>query len=77
MIAIRATDLKNDFRGVCAIVTSGTPVIVARPKNKNIVLVSQERYAELEMMEKLALSRQQAAEGKIVTKTLAELEEFE
>jgi antitoxin YefM len=77
MIAVRATDLKNDFKNVCHKVSTGMTVVIPRPKNENVVLLSEKRYNELEYLEKLELARRQSAEGLIVNKTVAELEAME
>jgi antitoxin YefM len=83
MIALRTVDLRNDFRRVSEIVSSGERVLIARPKNKNMVILSEEEYNDLEKAKRNALflakldrSRQQLAEGKIVVKTMEELEEM-
>jgi len=77
MIAVRATDLKNDLKKVCQRVTDGDTVVIPRPRNENIILLSEKRYNELEYLEKLELARKQSAEGRVVTKTIAELEAME
>jgi antitoxin YefM len=77
MIAVRATDLKNDFKNVCKKVSSGVTVVIPRPKNENIILLSEERYNELEYLEKLELSRRQSDEGLVINKTMSELEAME
>ena len=48
MIAIRTVDLTQDFRRVAGMINKGEKVVVARPKNKNIVLVAEAEYNELE-----------------------------
>jgi antitoxin YefM len=77
MIAVRATDLKNDFKNVCRKVTEGNTVIIPRPKNENIILLSEKRYNEMEYSAKLESARKQSAEGRVVNKTIAELEAME
>lgn len=77
MIAVHATDLKSNFKNVCHRVSKGDTVVVSRPRNENIVLLSEKRYNELEYLEKLELARRQSAEGRVVSKTMAELEAFE
>jgi antitoxin YefM len=77
MVAVRATDLKNDFKNICHKVTEGTTVIIPRPKNENIILLSEKRYNEMQYMAKLELARKQSAEGRVVTKTITELEAME
>jgi antitoxin YefM len=77
MIALRATDLKSDFKNVCRRVLDGTPVVIPRPRNENVILLSEKRYNELEYLEKLELARNQSAEGRVVSKTMGELEAME
>jgi antitoxin YefM len=77
MIALHATDIKKDFKSVCQKVTSGVPVLIPRPKNDNVVLLSEQRYNELEYLEKLELARRQSATGLVVNKTMADLEAME
>jgi antitoxin YefM len=77
MIAVRATDLKTNFKNVCRRVSEGTTVVVPRPKNENIILLSEKRYNELAYLAKLEVARQQIAEGRVVSKTMAELEAME
>ena len=63
---------------------SGEKVLIARPKNQNLVVLSEKDYNELEKakqnaeyLTKLSESRQQIADGRIVVKTIEELEEME
>jgi antitoxin YefM len=84
MIALRTVDLRNDFKKVSEIIRSGEKVLIARPHNENLVVLSEKEYNELEKArrnaEYLAMinkSMQQLAEGKVVVKTMAELEAME
>ena len=77
MIALRAIDLKKDFKKVCNTVLSGDSVIIARPKNENIVLLSEKKYNEMEYLAKSELSRKQAEEGNLISKSIKDLEEME
>ena len=61
----------------------GDSVIITRPKRKNVVLISEEEYNELqrikhnaEYMYKMNTSIQQAKEGKVVIKSMEELEQL-
>jgi len=83
MIALKTVDIRNDFKRVSEIVMSGEPVLIARPHNHNLVVLSEKEYNELEKIRanaayvaKLERSVQQLAEGKVVTKTLEELEDM-
>lgn len=54
MVAIKGADIKYNFKAICDRVFGGETVIVSRPKNQNIVLVSEKRYQELERAERNA-----------------------
>jgi antitoxin YefM len=73
-------DLRNDFKRVSDLVTSGEKVLIARPRNENLVVLSEREYNELdkarrnaEYLAKLEKSRQELAEGKTYTFTMDEL----
>jgi len=83
MIALRTVDMRNDFKRVSALIHSGERVLIARPRNENLVVLSEREYNELEKTrrnaEYLAMldeSAKQYAEGRVVVKTLAELEDM-
>jgi len=83
MVAIRTIDIRNDFKRVSEIVNSGEKVLIARPKNQNLVVLSEKDYNELEKakrnaeyLAKLDMSMQQVEDGKVIVKTLEELEEM-
>jgi antitoxin YefM len=83
MVALRTVDFRNDFKRVSEIVYSGEKVLIARPKNQNLVVLSERDYNELEKakrnaeyLAKLNESRQQIEDGKVVVKTIEELEEM-
>lgn len=78
-----ATDLKSNLKHYIERALSGDSIIITRPKRKNVVLISEEEYNELqkikqnsEYMYKLNTSIQQAKEGKVVIKTMEELEKL-
>ena len=54
MIAVKGTTVKNDFKNICDRVFKGEVYIISRPKNENVVLVSEREYAELERIKKNA-----------------------
>jgi len=81
MVALRTIDMRNDFKKVSDLVSSGETVLIARPHNENLVVLSEKEYNELkkarrnaEYLEKLDRSMQQVAEGRVVAKTMEELE---
>lgn len=81
MTATVATDLKANLKFYIDKAVSGDSVIITRPKRKNAVLISEEEYNELlrikqnaEYMYKMNTSIQQAKDGKVVKKSMEELE---
>jgi antitoxin YefM len=73
--------MRNDFKRVSELVNSGEKVLIARPHNENIVVLSEKEYNELEKtrrnseyLEKIDKSMQQLADGRVVVKTMEELE---
>ncbi|GMO46879.1 MAG: hypothetical protein Pg6C_08810 [Treponemataceae bacterium] len=83
MRAIKAADLRDNFKSVCNMVTDGETVIISRPRSENVVMLSEKDYNEIikakrnaEYMEKIDRAFQQIAEGKVVVKTMEELEEM-
>ena len=87
MIAIKTVDLTQDFKTFADKVIAGERVLVSRPRNENLVVITEKEYNELEKevarlrhnveyLSKLERSRQQLAEGKTVTVTMEQLEEM-
>ena len=54
MTAVNGTTVKKDFKKICSLVYDGEVIIIARPKNENIVMISEREYAELERLRKNA-----------------------
>lgn len=48
MVAVKGKDLKQNFKSMCDMVFGGETLIISRPKNENVVLISEREYAELE-----------------------------
>ena len=81
MLALKAIDVKNNFKSICAQVFNGEVVMLSRPKNQNVVMISEAEYNRLEQARRnleyikmLDESDKQLASGKIVEKTMEELE---
>lgn len=47
MVALKGTTVKNDFKNICNRVYNGEPIIVSRPKEENVVLISEKDYTNL------------------------------
>lgn len=76
-----ATDLKANLKYYIEKAINGDSIIITRPKKKNVVLISEDEYNELqrikknsEYMYKLNLSIEQAKQGRVIVKTMEELE---
>jgi antitoxin YefM len=83
MIAIRGSQLRDNFKSICDKVIGGETVIVSRPDSKNVVVVSEDEYNAMQKaarnaayLNKLDKSIQQHTDGMTVTKTMEELEEM-
>jgi len=80
MIAIKSIDFRNDFKKVSELVNSGEIVLISRPRNENLVVISEREYNELEKArrnsEYLAMidkSSKEVDAGKVITFTSDEL----
>lgn len=54
MVAVKGADIKYNFKAICDRVFRGEVIIVSRPKNENIVMISEKRYEELERAQRNA-----------------------
>lgn len=78
------TDLKANLKYYIEKAVSGDSIIITRPKKENAILISEEEYNELlriknnaEYIYKLNRSIEQAKQGKVIVKTIEELEAME
>ena len=82
MLAANYTALRNNLKYYCdQVCDTRDTLIVTRKADQNVVMMSLERYNELEKLERnarylamLAESEKQLRDGKIVIKTMEELE---
>ena len=54
MVAVKGADIKYNFKAICDRVFGGETIIVSRPKNENVVLISEKKYEELERAQRNA-----------------------
>ena len=47
MVALKAIDVKNNFKSICSQVFGGETVMLSRPKNQNVVMISEAEYNKL------------------------------
>lgn len=84
MIATKQMDIRANLKKYFDIAFSGEPVIVSRKENKNVVVISEKEYNELQKAKRnaeyLAMLDKSIAEiesGGFVTKSIEDLEEYE
>ena len=81
MTIAKQMDIRANIKKYFDMAFSGEPVIVPRKQNHNVVIISEEDYREMEKarrnaeyLAKLDLAGRQVKEGKVVIKTMEELE---
>ena len=84
MLAVKSMDVRENFKGFCDKVFSGETLIISRPKNENIVMLSEREYNDMvkamrnaEYLAMLDKSMAEAEMGGIIVKTVEELEACE
>jgi antitoxin YefM len=83
MIALNTVNTRDDFLKVSELVTMGEIVLITRPHDENIVVLSEKEYRELEKarsneayLAKIDSAIERVASGRVVFKTMDELEEM-
>ena len=85
MLAVNYSTIRSNLKDYCDKATDNNEtVIVTRKDEKNVVLISLEQYNSLmkavrnsEYLDKIDKSIKQIEEGKVVVKTMEELEAIE
>lgn len=84
MLAVKSMNVRDNFKALCNKVINGETVIISRPKNQNIVMVSEKEYNEMlkakkneEYLRMLDQSMSEARAGGFVAKTIEDLEKYE
>lgn len=84
MIAIKQMDIRANIKKYFDLAFNGEPIIVSRKENKNVVVISEAEYNNLqkakrnaEYLAMLDKSMAEAEAGGFIVKTIAELEEYE
>lgn len=84
MLAVKSMDVRENFKLFCDKVFSGETLIVSRPKNENIVMMSESEYNEImkakrnaEYLTMLDKSMAEAEKGGFIVKSIDELGEYE
>lgn len=84
MLAVKSMDVRDNFKALCDKVFKGETLIVSRPKNENIVMMSEKEYNDImkakknaEYLMMLDQSMAEAEAGGFITKSVEELGEYE
>lgn len=81
MKAIKSAELRENMKDILDMVAGGETVIIPRPKNKNVVVVSEEEWNELirakknaEYLAKIDKAFDDSHLGNVIVKTVDELD---
>lgn len=84
MLAVKSMDVRDNFKSLCDKVFNGEVLIISRPKNENVVMLSQNEYNDMlkakrnaDYLAMLDKSMNEANAGGFITKSLSELEAYE
>ena len=84
MLAIKSMDLRDNLKTLCDKVFHGETIIISRPKNENVVMLSEKEYNEMlkakrnaEYLAKIDESLKQLEQGKTISFSMDELVEME
>lgn len=84
MLAVKSMDVRDNFKSLCDKVFQGETLVISRPKNENVVMMSENEYNEIikakknaEYLAMLDKSMSEAEKGGFVTTTIEELEKYE
>ena len=76
MLAVKSMDVRENFKEWCSKVINGEILVVSRPKNENVVILSEKEYNDMakakrnaEYLSMLDKSYKQLEEGKILRGT--------
>jgi len=50
MIAIKTVDLTQNFKHIAEIIVGGEKVLISRPRNENLVILTEKEYNEMERL---------------------------
>lgn len=84
MLAVKSMDVRENFKALCDKVFKGETLIISRPKNENIVMISETEYNDImkakrnaEYLAMLDKSMAEAEAGGFITKSIDELGDYE
>lgn len=81
MLAVKSVNVRDNFKEWCDKISNGETVVISRPRNENIYMINEAEYNALqkakrnaEYLAMLDKSDEELKAGKVVVKTLEELE---
>lgn len=84
MLAVKSVNVRDNFKEWCDRISMGETVVVSRPRNENIYMINEAEYNALQKAKRnaeyLAMLNQSDEElkaGKVISKTIEELEDME
>lgn len=84
MLAVKSMDVRNNFKSLCEKVFNGETLIISRPKNENVVMMSEMQYNEImkakrnaEYLAMLDKSMAEAEAGGLIARKVDELGAYE
>lgn len=84
MLAVKSMDVRENFKNFCEKGINGETLIISRPKNENVVMLSEAEYNKMmkakrnaDYLAMLDKSMAEAESGGFIPKTISELETFE
>lgn len=84
MLAVKSMDIRNNFKEWCNKVINGETIIISRPKNENVVILSEKEYNEMmkakrnvEYLAMLDKSIAEAEAGNLIAKNIDDLGAYE
>ena len=60
MIAVKTADVTQDFKSVADRIMRGEKVLISRPKNENIVMITEREFNELDKLRQKNMNEQTA-----------------
>ena len=84
MLAVKSVNVRNNFKEWCDKIIMGETLVVSRPRNENIYMISEAEYNELqkakrnaEYLAKIDESIENHKKGDTISFTMEELKEME
>lgn len=84
MLAVKSVNIRDNFKEWCDKISIGETVVISRPRNENIYMINEAEYNALQKAKRnaeylavLNKSDEELKAGKVVVKTMDELEAME